>query len=73
MRDKIHEILLECCLLLCGEGVGYNARCSVCKVQEMLNEQTALKVKCDQLRRQIRNQVALDQRKDELPRIVSGD
>jgi hypothetical protein len=64
MRDKIHEILLECCHMLCGEGVGYNAKCSVCKVQEMLNEQTALKVKCDQLRRRIRSQVAIDQRED---------
>lgn len=62
MRDEINEILLECCQLLCGEGVSYNAKCSVCKVQEMLNEKTALKVKCDQLRRRVRSQVMWDQK-----------
>jgi hypothetical protein len=62
MRDEINEILLECCHMLCGEGVGYNAKCSVCKVQDLLNEKTALKVECDQMRRHIRNQVAIDKR-----------
>lgn len=62
MRDEINEILQECCQLLCGERVSYNAKCSVCKVQDMLKEKTALKVKCDQLRRYVRSQVMWNQK-----------